>query len=314
MVFHAAMNALQPTRPAMRYVLPPMHTLRSFEALSRLRNFTVAAAELHLTTSAVSHQIRAIESFYATKLFVRNRHDVALTPAGERLLEVIRGFLQQLSAVGETLRARDPQRLAVTAPPSLVSRWLMPRLGAFLQAHPQIDFKLHATPALLDLDAERTDIAIRYGSGEWPGLHSVKLFDETIFPVASPDYAARTRLRKPADLQRAVLLRDDFQSWERWREQTGAGTQAPHWGPVFSDSALLLQAAEAGHGVALGRSVLVADALASGALRRIGGQAIAAPGAYYLVSPQRGSDTAAAASFRQWLTALAACHTEAPNG
>jgi Transcriptional regulator len=95
----------------MRYVLPPMHTLRTFEALGRLRNFTRTAEELYLTASAVSHQIKAIESFYATKLFQRNRRDVMLTPAGERLLEVVRGMLQQLSSVGESLRVRDASRL-----------------------------------------------------------------------------------------------------------------------------------------------------------------------------------------------------------
>jgi len=282
-----------------------MHTLRTFEALSRLRNFTVTAEELHLTASAVSHQVRAIESFYATKLFQRNRHDVSLTPAGEKLWEVVQGFLQQLSSVGESLRTQDTRRLSVTAPPSLVSRWLMPRLGGFLSAHPHIDFKLHATPTLVDLDAEQADFAIRYGDGHWPGLRSEKIFDEQIFPVASPKYLARTQQRKPADLKGCVLLRDDFQSWDHWCEQSGQGTDALTWGPLYSDSALLLQAAEAGHGVALGRSVLVADAIAAGSLARIGKRAIAAPGAYYLVSPTRRSESAPAAAFRHWLTELA---------
>ncbi|WP_266169027.1 LysR substrate-binding domain-containing protein [Dyella subtropica] len=289
----------------MRYVLPPMHTLRTFEALSRLRNFTVTAEELHLTASAVSHQIRAMESFYATKLFQRNRHDVSLTPAGEKLLEVIQGFLQQLSSVGESLRSQDSRRLSVTAPPSLVSRWLMPRLGSFLREHPDIDFKLHATPTLIDLDAEQADFAIRYGDGNWPGLRSEKLFNEHIFPVASPEYATQKKLHKSSKLEACTLLRDDFQSWERWAEQTGESVDASAWGPIFSDSALLLQAAEAGHGVALGRSVLVADAIATGALVRIGKQAITAPGAYYLVSPTRRIESAPATVFRHWLMEIA---------
>ncbi|SFS03713.1 LysR family transcriptional regulator, glycine cleavage system transcriptional activator [Dyella sp. OK004] len=286
----------------MRYVLPPMHTLRTFEALSRLRSFTVTAEELHLTTSAVSHQIRAIESFYATKLFRRNRHDVSLTPAGEKLLEVVQGFLQQLSSLGESLRTQDPHRLSVTAPPSLVSRWLMPRLGDFLRAYPEVDFKLHATLTLIDLDAEQADVAVRYGDGRWPGLHSEKLFDEQIFPVASPTYVARAKLHKSSKLKGCTLLRDDFQSWERWGEATGENLDASAWGPVYSDSALLLQATEAGHGVALGRSVLIADAIAAGALIRIGKRAISAPGSYYLVSPTRKGEAAQATAFRRWLT------------
>ncbi|MFC4762602.1 LysR substrate-binding domain-containing protein [Dyella koreensis] len=286
----------------MRYVLPPMHTLRTFEALSRLHSFAGAAEELHLTASAVSHQIRAIESFYASKLFQRNRHDVSLTPAGEKLLEVIQAFLQQLSSVSESLRSQDARRLAVTAPPSLVSRWLMPRLGEFLREHPEIDFKLHATTTLIDLDAEQADFAIRYGDGHWPGLRSQKLFDEQIFPVASPHYITRAKLQKASKLKACVLLRDDFQSWERWSEQTGENLDAATWGSVFNDSALLLQAAEAGHGVALGRSALIADAIAAGTLKRIGKQAMTAPGAYYLVSPTRRSESAPATAFRNWLT------------
>jgi LysR family transcriptional regulator, glycine cleavage system transcriptional activator len=286
----------------MRYVLPPMHTLRTFEALGRLRNFTRTAEELYLTASAVSHQIKAIESFYATKLFQRNRRDVILTPAGERLVEVVRSTLQQLSSVGESLRVRDASRLSVTAPPSLASRWLMPRLGEFLREHPEIDFKLHATAALVDLDAEEADVGIRYGNGRWPGLRSEKLFDEEVFPVASPGYQAQLKVRRSADLKRCLLLRDDFQSWEDWFVKVGMKVGNAASGPVFSDSALLLQAAEAGHGVALARSLLVADTIAAGALVRIGRLATRAPGGYYLVAPSRRPDTASTTAFRHWLT------------
>lgn len=278
----------------MRYTLPPMHTLRAFEASARLRNFTLAGEELHLTASAVSHQIRALEAFYATALFRRQRHEVVLTPAGERLLEATQPWLERLSAVGDVLRDRDAQRLSLTAPPSLVSRWLMPRLGAFLGAHPAVDFKLHATTALLDLDAEQADLAIRYGDGRWQGLRAEKLFDESIFPVAARAYAQQL---SGDGLESATLLRDDFHAWERW---FGAALPSPA-GPIYSDSALLLQAAEAGHGVALGRSILVADALASGALVRLGERSIAAPGAYYLVSARDVTDTPPTAAFRQWL-------------
>lgn len=284
----------------MRYTLPPMHTLRAFEASARLRNFTLAGEELHLTASAVSHQIRALEAFYGAALFRRQRHEVALTTAGERLLDVTQPLLEQLSALGDALRARDAQRLSLTAPPSLVSRWLMTRLGAFLAAHPQVDFKLHATTALLDLDTEQADLAIRYGDGRWQGLRAEKLFDESIFPVAAPAYARKLKLVGD-EFSAATLLRDDFQTWERW---FSAPSPAPS-GPIYSDSALLLQAAEAGHGVALGRSVLVADAMAAGALVRLGTRAIDAPGAYYLVSSRDMTDTPAVAAFRQWLAAQA---------
>src|SRR5579859_4006004 len=236
-----------------RYVLPPMHTLRTLEALGRLCNFTRAAEELCLTTSAVSHQIKAIETFYATKLFQRNRHHAVLTPAGERLLEVVRSTLQQLSSVGESLRVRDANQLSVTVPPSLASRWLMPRLGEFLRHHPAIDFRLRATSALIDLDTDEVDLGIRYGNGRWPGARSEALFSEEIFPVASPGYLAQMKVRRSADLKRCRLLQDDFQSWSEWSAKVGCAIGNAVSGPAFSDSALLLQAAEAGQGVALGR-------------------------------------------------------------
>ncbi len=290
----------------MRYVLPPMHTLRTFEALGRLRNFSRVAEELHFTASAVSHQIKAIESFYATKLFQRNRREVVLTPAGERLLEVVRDTLQQLSSVSESIRMRDVGRLSITAPPSLASRWLMPRLGMFLKQHPEIDFKLHAAAALLDLEVEDADLGIRYGAGRWQGLNSEKLFDEEIFPVATPGYLTRMRVRGLADLKRCLLLRDDFQSWGDWFKQVGMDPGECAAGPVFSDSALLLQAAEAGQGVALARSRLVVDAIDAGALARIGKVAAPSHGSYYLVAPVRRREAASATAFRRWLAEVAA--------
>lgn len=286
----------------MKYVLPPMHTLRAFEALGRLRNFSRVAEELHLTASAVSHQIAALESFFATKLFQRNRRDIVLTVEGERLISVVRTSLEQLSSLASSLRVRSADDLSITAPPSFVSRWLMSRLGAFMTKHPQIKLKLHATPALIDLDVEDTDFGIRYGSGAWQGTHSEKLFDEELFPVASPDYVSRMKLQRLTDLRRCALLCDDFASWENWFAQVGVKVDGLSPGPTFSDSALLLQAAEMGQGVALARSLLVADTIASGALVRIGSRAAAASNGYYLVSDLTRPDSAAAIAFRLWLS------------
>jgi LysR family glycine cleavage system transcriptional activator len=277
----------------MRYVLPPMHTLRTFESVGRLRSFTEAAEELHLTVSAVSHQIRAIESFYGVKLLQRSHRNVSLTANGEALRNVVEMFLDQLTTVGKSLRNGQSNRLSLSAPPSFVSRWLMPRLGGFLGAHPEVDFKLHATQDLVDLDADDVDFAIRYGDGSWPGLHAEKLFEEEVFPVAAPTYAA--------DLAKAVLLRDDFFSWEDWFNQTNTLPSTKAAGPIYGDSSLLLQAAESGQGMALGRSILVKDALAAGALRRIGSSALKASGSYYLVASKAAQSTPAIEAFRAWL-------------
>lgn len=288
----------------MKHTLPPMHALRTFEALGRLRHFARTAEELHLTASAVSHQIKALEAFYNVPLFQRGRAGVSPTQAGEALLAVVGRLLQELSETGASLRRRDEWRLAISVPPSLASRWLMSRLGPFLQSHPRVDFKLHATLDLVDLDADGMDLAIRYGKGRWRGLRSQKLHEETVFPVASPTYLARARIKNVGDIACAVRLRDDFYRWEDWFAQTRSGAAANPPGPDFGDSILLLQAAEAGQGVALARSLLVADALAAGTLVRIGTTAIAAGGSYYLASPTRRADTPAMQAFRHWIAAL----------
>jgi LysR family glycine cleavage system transcriptional activator len=283
-----------------------MHTLRTFEALARLRNFARTAEELHLTSSAISHQIRALEEFYETRLFLRSRRDVTPTPAGERLLAVVVRLLGELSEVSRQLRVRPADRLSLTAPPSLAGRWLLPRLGGFLGAHPGVDFKLRATFELVNLEAEDVDAGIRFGSGRWDGLRAQKLFDEAIFPVASPGYVENLGIRGIADMKRGVLLRDDFQSWDAWFARTRTARTVAVAGPVFDDSALLLQAAEAGQGIALARAPLVADAIAVGKLVRIGRVALASSGGYYLVTPRHRADSPMVKAFRLWLSQLGA--------
>jgi LysR family glycine cleavage system transcriptional activator len=300
-LFQAAMKRIHPGEMPMRKPLPPMHTLRTFEVLARTRHFARAAAELHLTASAVSHQIKALETFYATRLFQRNRDGVALTAAGSKLLDIVSSVLEQLVAASALLRTHEDSRLSITAPPSFASRWLMPRLGAFMAGHPQIELKLHATATLVELDEADCDFGLRYGKGRWAGLRSEKLFEEVVFPVAAPAYLAKRKVRRLADLQACLLLRDDFQSWEDWFAQVGHTPGRISYGPSYTDSALLIQAAESGQGVALARSALVADAIETGSLVRIGKLAAAAPGAYYLVSSQRRAQSPAAALFRQWL-------------
>lgn len=290
----------------MPLVLPPMHTLRTFESVSRLRSFTLAAEELHLTVSAVSHQIRALEAFYGIKLLLRSHRDVAPTKAGDLLRGVVDEFLQKLSSASRSLRSQPANRLALSAPPSLVSRWLMPKLAGFLGAHPDVDFKLHATTDLIDLEADEVDFAIRYGDGAWPGLVSEELFGEVVFPVASPAFLAKRTVRGVEDLTHDMLLRDDFFDWGQWLERTGIAPALQPSGPRYSDSSLLLQAAEAGQGIALGRSMLVEDALDAGRLVRIGSQSLKADGAYYLVRASSAPNTTVVESFRSWLVSVAA--------
>lgn len=289
----------------MPYVLPPMHTLRTFESVSRLRSFTEAAEELHLTVSAVSHQIRALETFYGTRLLNRGHRDVTLTKAGELLRDVVDAFLGKLVSVGRSLRSQQSNRLSLSAPPSFVSRWLMPRLGEFLDAHPEVDFTLQATTDLIELETEEVDFAIRYGDGRWPGLRCTKLLDEELFPVAAPSYLKRSKIRSLEGLEKGCLLRDDFFRWEDWLDQAGIPHATKPAGPLYSDSSLLLQAAEEGHGIALGRSVLVDAALATGRLARIGSTSVKADGSYYLVCSSIDPASTTKELFRAWAISVA---------
>ena len=281
--------------------LPPLHTLRAFEAIGRLRSFTLAAGELHLTHSAISHQMRALESSLQTCLIDRSRREIALTPQGEQFLAVVRPVLQQLAEVSDRLRHGDARRLRINVLPSFAARWLLPRLGDFFLRHPDIEVEVAATQAVVDLKAAGAHLGIRYGDGHWPGVSSELLFDERLFPVASPSYIRAHRLRSIPDLRRAVLLRDDFHPWEPWLEQASLDPSECEFGAVYRDSALVLQAAESGQGVALARSWLAADALKAGTLRRIGTLDIPAGASYYLVLPQDGHERREVADFHTWL-------------
>ena len=281
--------------------LPPLHTLRAFEAIGRLRSFTLAAGELHLTHSAISHQMRALESSLQTCLIDRSRRGIALTPQGERFLTVVRPILQQLVEISDTLRHGDARRLRINVLPSFAARWLLPRLGDFFLRHPDIDVELAATQAVVDLKAAGAHLGIRYGDGQWPGVSSELLFEERLFPVASPAYIREHRIRSIRDLRRAILLRDDFHPWEDWLSQASLDPSQCEYGAVYRDSALVLQAAESGQGVALGRSLLVADALKSGSLCRIGTLSVPAAASYYLVVPQEGQGTGEVSDFHAWL-------------
>lgn len=284
--------------------LPPLHTLRAFEAIGRLGSFTLAAGELHLTHSAISHQMRALESSLRTVLIDRSRREIALTPQGRQFLAVVRPVLQQLAEVADALRHADSKRLRINVLPSFAARWLLPRLGDFFLRHPEIDVEVAATQAVVDLNAEGAHLAIRYGDGRWAGTRNELVFEERLFPVASPAYVREHGIRTIEDLPAATLLRDDFSPWEDWLAAASLDALPCTFGAVYRDSALVLQAAESGQGVALGRSRLVADALRTGSLCRIGTLSIPAAASYFLVTPRDTLPTSEAAQFIAWIRSL----------
>lgn len=286
--------------------LPPLHTLRAFEAIGRLGSFTLAARELHLTHSAVSHQMRALESSLQTTLIDRSRREVALTPQGRQFLATVRPLLQQLSSAADALRQAGRRRLRINVLPSFAARWLLPRLGDFFLRHPDIEVEVAATQAVVDLHAAGAHLAIRTGRGQWVGVRSELLFEEELFPVASAAYLREHGIATLSDLGRATLLRDDDNDWDAWLQAAALDPAPASFGAVYRDSALVLQAAESGQGVALGRSWLARDALRTGQLRRVGELAIPSPASYFLVTPRDAADNPEVGEFVAWIRGCAA--------
>lgn len=282
--------------------LPPLRSLRVLEAAVRHQNYTRAANELSLTHSAVSHQIHALEAALGMPLLRRAGRQMCATDAGRQLAQDVRAALDQLAAALERLRDHDSANsLTVSVLPSFAAAWLVARLGGFLERHPGIELRLESTPAVSNFRSDGVDVAIRYGTGDYEGLISEKLFDDELFPTLSPALARRTRLRNPADLARVPLLRIRQQPWAPWFAAAGVNLAEPRRGPVFNDSELALQAAIQGQGAVLARGSLTALKLRAGTLVVPFAQRIPSPATCHLVYPPQNANKPALLLFRDWL-------------
>lgn len=281
--------------------LPPLTALRAFEAAARLGSFSRAAEEISVTHSAVSHQVRTLERALGTLLFQRNGRRVALTAAGQHFAERVGAALRDIGEAAQFVRrtGRDKNVLTISTLPSFAARWLLPRLGAFMEQHPQIAVTVHTSIALVDLLRDEVDIAIRFGSGNWPGLEAHIFMEDEFFPVASPTFNRGRLPRRPADLANFRLMRSDNELWTPWFRAAGVKLEEPR-NAVFNDSALLLQAAVDGRGIALARRSIAEDDIGAGRLVRLFDVAIPADGANYLVWP-KGKLSANGALLRDWL-------------
>src|SRR5436190_13901802 len=208
----------------MRPHLPPLNALKAFEAAARHESFTRAAQELCVTQGAVSHQVKALETQLAIKLFSRERQRLIITEAGRDYLSVVRDALDRIAAGTERLLQRQSAGvLTVSTSPDFAAKWLVHRLGQFAEAHSDIDLRVSATLHHVDFAREDVDLAVRHGDGNWPGLDAVRLSPEHLFAVCSPKLlAGRNRLAKPADVLRFPLIHvDDRKDWAKWLEATG---------------------------------------------------------------------------------------------
>jgi LysR family glycine cleavage system transcriptional activator len=294
--------------------LPPLNALRAFEAAARHMSFSKAADELHVTPAAISHQVKALEDVLGVTLFRRLVRSLALTDAGRTYLPNLTRGLDHIARATEQLRGRGlAGRLTLSVMPSFAMRWLVPLLPDFHAAFPDIDLVVRAEPRKVDFDTEDVDAAIRYGPATHPGLRADLLMREEIFPVCSPALVQGPRaIRTLADVRHHPLIHDFDASaaeswfhWETWIREHGLGDVDPTRGLRFSDSSLMLEAATLGLGVALGRSAIMGDLLASGRLVRPVAEAHDADHAYWIVSPERLADEPKVAALRDWLIGVA---------
>jgi LysR family transcriptional regulator, glycine cleavage system transcriptional activator len=280
---------------------PPLHALQGFVAAARAGNLTHAAAAMHLTVSALSHQIRLLERRLELRLFERGPRGVRLTEAGSRLLARVGPHIDALEHAVQPFAATDDV-LTLSVIPSLASAWLVPRLGGFVEQHPEVQINLQSDVAVVDFGRDgNVDAALRGGRGNWPGLVVEHLFDEWLAPVASPAFIARMHKRSSQQLEEWPLLGDPDDAWTLWFAQHGNGAAPSRFVATFDDSETLHRAAAAGVGVALGRLTRVRLLLEAGQLRRLGHDRVKTDFAHYLVFPERSRAHKALVAFRDWL-------------
>lgn len=296
----------------MKRDLPPLNAMRAFEAAARHRSFTAAAKELNVTPAAVSHQVKGLEEYVGVRLFRRQTRGLALTEAGAGALPDVADGLDAFARALTGLREDEAERpLTVSAAPSFASRWLVPRLEDFRQHANGTEIRLDTSERLSDFAADDVDLAIRYGPGHYTGVHVEHLAAQAVFPVCSPWLLEHgPALREPADLAGHTLIHVDWAragltapDWGSWLETAGAPDVDAGGGPHFNQQSMAIQAAVAGHGVALGSAILVADDLAARRLVRPFEHALMEPNAYHLVCPHAAAQTRRFRLFRDWIFA-----------
>ena len=290
-----------------------LNALRAFEASARHQSFSLAAQELNVTPAAVGQLVRTLEDWLGSPLFVRStsgRARLVTTGVAEQALPDIRAGLERLAVGLERLRSGSAGGvLTVTVSPAFAAKWLLPRIERFQAAWPETDLRLDTSLKPVDFVAQRIDVGVRYGRGQWPGLAAEKLMDEEVYPVCAPALLATATLQAPGDLRGQVLIHDQsvdtstgFASWQAWLRHAGVQGVPTDRGLRINNSAAVLQAAIDGQGVALARSVMAHDDLAAGRLVRLFPQVrLESALAYYVVYRPECIAQPKVAAFRDWL-------------
>ena len=284
----------------------PLGALRVFDAVASHSSFSGAADALNVTPAAVSQQIKALEEYVQVPLFRRTGRRVELTDEGLELLPAVRDGLERLTSAMHQLKHHGHAGpLQITTVASFLQMWVLPRLRSFRRKFPDIDLRFHTSRDLVDFSRSSTHVALRFGHGNYPNLHSEKLLDDWLVPVASPEMVKQHGLiERGADLSRYPLLESDDEPWSVWNkpdEEVVWRSRAPS----IDDSAGLLAAAEEGMGFALARWTLVSRHLQKGSLKLAGKETLPFRSSYYFVCPKSFLTLPKVAQFREWIFAAA---------
>ena len=299
----------------------PLGALRAFEAAARLGSFKLAAQELFVTPAAISHQLAVLEEYLGTTLFIRSNRLVQLTAVGKVLAKQVTEVLRALQSALQlaAAEAKPVNTLIVSAAPSLAAKWLVPRLHRFHALHPNIDLRLSSENQKHDLIHDASiDVVLRYGKGNYVGLHAEKLWDENyVFPVCSPSTRdqAHGQLQQLNDLRSQTLLRLPLppdqvtnavgERWQAWLSELGCEDaqlcQQVARGPFYSHEHLAIDTARSGHGISLAVDILVIEDLLSKQLVRPLPQQCVDPYAYWLLYRDEDEERAAVKAFCNWI-------------
>lgn len=285
-------------------MVPPLSSLQAFEAIARRRSFSLAAAELHLTPSAVSHQVARLEELLGVRLFERSTRGVEITPAGQSYLQRVAGALGAINSATDDLRQGAQDTLYVHSSPSFASLWLMPRISRFAARHPGISLVLSASHLHSDFQAGQMDIDIRYGIPHWPHLQIEPVFVERIAPLASPAFIERNHVRTPADLLEVPLIQSTISvvQWPEWFARYGRKQRPERFALRFDRAMMTLDAAVQGLGVALESTTIAEGHIEAGRLRPVFSSDMSLEvKAHFAVYPDRHTSRPEVVNFLAWL-------------
>ena len=281
--------------------LPSLNALRVFVAVARSGGVSRAAEGLNLTHSAVSHQIRSLQSELGVTLFEKSGRGLMLTEQARAYVQRIESAFKEIEEATLDVTTHNRHRLRISTIPSFAARWLLPRLGDFIATCPDVDVEVQSSHRAADVKGGEVDIGIRFDTGPHPGLYSERLMRDWLFPVCSPEFAKKYALCDASGIDGVPLMHSEREPWSSWFPAAGIVADEPEHGILFNDSALMLQAAAAGQGLCLARQSIVYDELQSGRLVRPFSTYVESPFSYFFVCRREKLAAPPIAAFRTWI-------------